>query len=553
MLSSRSLFVAGCLLGAVVSLPVASPALRNRDKPGATGLLILAPGAGLFSIAIALLWSPVPDWAVYAARNAVVASGVLLGFGWIATVGEHTNTIRPGRRLFAVAGSYLIIVQTLALTNPAHHLFYTPVYAWRSEQLFALPLPLNLVHVFFIYFLALVACGLLLSDILTATDTRRTQSAILLVCIVPPLCLNVSHLLKITSFNWTPLGFVVTTLGIGWAVFRADFLDIVPVGRSRAVRSMSDPVVAIDTEGRIIDANPAARELADVGSGWEATTVESFFESFPSLVERLRAGGEHTVTVTHRGRQRDFSLTDSEVGGRQNRMLARVVVLREITQLKKRERELNLLNQVQSRVLRHNIRNELDIIKAQNEQLAAELDSERAKLAEAAMSSADRLISLSSKARVVEQLVNRDENPTTVDLATTVERVAETHREAYPAVIFDVSAPSSCPIETLPSIEVALANLVENAAEHNTAPEPTVEVTLTSNDDEAVVTITDNGPGIPEQELAVRERNEETPLKHGKGLGLWVVDWVIGSSGASLTFDTDTDGTTATVRLPRYG
>jgi signal transduction histidine kinase len=314
---------------------------------------------------------------------------------------------------------------------------------------------------------------------------------------------------------------------------------------------MGDPVVAIDTDGRVIDANPAARKLSDVDANWENTAVASFFRSFPDLVEQLQAGDKDTVTLSHRGRKRDFSLTISKVGGREESPLARVVVLREVTRLKQRERELELLSQVQSRVLRHNIRNELDVIKAQNEQLAAELDGRQAQLAETTISSADRLLSISSKTRVVEQLIDHDENPTTVDLTTTVEQLLKTHREMYPEVTFSVESPNSCSVETLPSMKLALDNLIENAAEHNTATEPTVEVVLTNTDDEVVVSITDNGPGIPEQELTIRSQGEETQLKHGRGVGLWVVESVIESSGASLTFETGTEGTTATVRLPR--
>lgn len=548
MLSPQSWFILVSLLGAVASLLIVVPASRNRDKPGATGLLMTALGASLFSFAIGPLAVPLPDWGVYLSNVVIVAGGFLLAFGWAVTVGEHTETVRPSRRVFAAGGSYLAIVQTLAVTDPLHRLFF---YAEQSEPLLALPLPLNLVHILFMYGLVLVACGLLLSDIFETTGIRRKQSSILLTCITPPFVLNVSSLLEITSFNWTSLGFVAMALGIGWAVLRVDFLNLVSVGRSRAIQSMSDPVVTIDAEQRVIDANLAARELSDVASDWENTTVASFFEPFPDLVEQLQAGDEDTVTLTHQGRQRDFNLTISEVGNQQRNVLARVAVLREVTRLKQRERELELLSQVQSRVLRHNIRNELDVIRAQNERLAAELDGERAQLAEAAMSSTDRLRSISSKARVVERLVDRDESPATVELAATIRQLIETHRETYPEVAFSVESPTSCPVETLPSMKLVLDNLIENAAEHNTATQPIVDVGLTNTDDKVVITITDNGPGIPEQELAVRDQGEETPLEHGRGVGLWVVDWVIESSRASLTFDTGTGGTTATIRLPR--
>lgn len=48
----------------------------------------------------------------------------------------------------------------------------------------------------------------------------------------------------------------------------------------------------------------------------------------------------------------------------------------------------------------------------------------------------------------------------------------------------------------------------------------------------------------------VVESGEETDLEHGSGLGRWVIDWVITNSTGSIEYDTDSTGTTVTVRLP---
>jgi signal transduction histidine kinase len=44
---------------------------------------------------------------------------------------------------------------------------------------------------------------------------------------------------------------------------------------------------------------------------------------------------------------------------------------------------------------------------------------------------------------------------------------------------------------------------------------------------------------------------EETPLQHSDGLGLWLVTWVVRSSGGDLTLDdADPRGSRVTLRLP---
>jgi signal transduction histidine kinase len=65
------------------------------------------------------------------------------------------------------------------------------------------------------------------------------------------------------------------------------------------------------------------------------------------------------------------------------------------------------------------------------------------------------------------------------------------------------------------------------------------------------VTVADDGPGIPEHELAVLTGDEPiTQLSHGSGLGLWLVIWLAESYGGHVRFGDD-GGTTVTVTIPR--
>ena len=61
----------------------------------------------------------------------------------------------------------------------------------------------------------------------------------------------------------------------------------------------------------------------------------------------------------------------------------------------------------------------------------------------------------------------------------------------------------------------------------------------------------DNGPGIPETELATLTERGGTDLLHGSGAGLWLTYTVVEESGGHIASDTDGDGTTVRIRLPR--
>jgi signal transduction histidine kinase len=62
--------------------------------------------------------------------------------------------------------------------------------------------------------------------------------------------------------------------------------------------------------------------------------------------------------------------------------------------------------------------------------------------------------------------------------------------------------------------------------------------------------VSDDGPGMPEMEAEVLETGEETSLRHGQGLGLWMARTIVRQAGGDVSVDTGPDGTEVCVRLP---
>lgn len=115
------------------------------------------------------------------------------------------------------------------------------------------------------------------------------------------------------------------------------------------------------------------------------------------------------------------------------------------------------------------------------------------------------------------------------------------------------NGPVECAVDE-PTVRRAMANLVDNAVKH--APEHTrVEVEVSSTPMEAVVTVTDRGPGIPEpdQERIFDRfwRGEGAP---GTGLGLPIARQIAQAHGGDLTLTSpipEGPGTRFELRLPQ--
>ena len=209
------------------------------------------------------------------------------------------------------------------------------------------------------------------------------------------------------------------------------------------------------------------------------------------------------------------------------------------------------LSTVLNRVLRHNLRNKLSVVRGYTQLVADRTDDDELTAAgETAIDTVDSLIELCEKARKLDRVVGSETDPEPTDLSALVDSVAESVDADYPAAIVRVDGEASVTGQVVPSLERALTELIENAAKHGgEAPTVTVRLRTVSNDIE--IRISDDGPGIADHEVAVLESGAETPLIHGSGLGLWLAHWIVTGHGGSIEATTAETGTTMTVRLPQ--
>lgn len=161
---------------------------------------------------------------------------------------------------------------------------------------------------------------------------------------------------------------------------------------------------------------------------------------------------------------------------------------------------------------------------------------------------------MSEKARDVETiLAQAPSDSSRVNYATVVGETVADVTERHPDVELSVDLEDGIRVPESRSRAI-VENLIENAAQHNDSVDPRVEVTVetVAEGDGSLLTVADNGSGIPPGERTVLEWEAETPLEHGSGLGLWVVAWAVRSLGGEIEFDTSAEGTEVRIRLPCF-
>jgi PAS domain S-box-containing protein len=245
------------------------------------------------------------------------------------------------------------------------------------------------------------------------------------------------------------------------------------------------------------------------------------------------------------GSLHDRSFTENE-----KQILASLTTnLRAATQLIERRRDMQLLDQVLGRILRHNLRNELTVIRGYAEEIRSEADGQHQPLGENIIESAERLQKTTDNAQTMREVVaNRDET-STVSLTEVVEDAVDRVCDRFPGAEIQGECAVDATVTAHPNINDAVQQLIENGVEHNDSETPTVEVRLFATGDSPTIAVADDGPGIPRMELNVLDKHGESALEHGSGAGLWVIDRVATYSNANLEFTND-GGTVAQLTFP---
>ncbi len=319
-------------------------------------------------------------------------------------------------------------------------------------------------------------------------------------------------------------------------------------------------LVGLLADGTVSAWNEAAADLF----GWRESEVlgrsvpfltEVSRPEWRTLQDRVREGEVVTDAPlrlrTVDGANVDVSASAAPLDGASE--YGMVVAFADETSRREREQRLEVLN----RVLRHNVRNDLNIVLCAAEQALEQTDDPAVEdPIERVLSVARSLSALSDKARDVERVVEGRHPLRMVDVTDVLAAALRSVRQRFPAATFAVTAPDEELAYAIDGLPTAVENLLENAVVHHDGAAPRVvcriETVRTADGRWVELTVDDDGPGIPEHEQEVVLEGSETDLTHGSGLGLWLVNWIVERSNGELRFaESDRGGASVTIRLLR--
>lgn len=246
-------------------------------------------------------------------------------------------------------------------------------------------------------------------------------------------------------------------------------------------------------------------------------------------------------------------LQNRQIPIRDDGNVVRVVgISTDITEQKRRENELDALN----RILRHDIRNDVNVVLGWVELLEDHVDDEGRQPLQRIADTAEHVLELTETAGEYAEVVTDDHDLETkpVPLRETLQHVLDVRRESFPDAEFVVDG-------EIPDVDVmanemlgsVFRNLLNNAVRHNDEDDPAVEVRCETSADAVHVHVADDGPGIPDhQKQVIFEQGEKGLGSSGTGMGLYLVQTLVEQyDGDVRVADNDPTGSVFSVTLPR--
>lgn len=334
--------------GALTALVVMAYSWPRRHKPAARPLLLLVTGVAiwLFSNLVEarfLAEAPRLFW-----NNMQYLGIVMVPTGWFLFTVVYTDRTKwLNKRTASLLFIEPILIVILVWTSQWHTIFRQfmvlnlderyPFWEWA-------PGPAFWVHTAYSYLLLIGGIVVLVQAYLQSASFYRRQIRVLLAAALVPWLANVLFLLAGgRNLDPTPIAFAVTVAMLAWGIFSFGLVEIMPVAFAQIVQGIKDGILVLDKQNRVIYANPAFKRIVAASNDMTGKPIVEFLDRWPQLPQQF--GDIHQVDTeislsTENGPVNHYQLSISPLYSEKKTASGRLIMLHEITQLKKTEHHL---------------------------------------------------------------------------------------------------------------------------------------------------------------------------------------------------------------------
>lgn len=549
---SREVYLLVFGLAAIICLGSLARIRRVEDQDTRRGLAALLATSGLWAV------GHVGFLAVRSGGLAIAfyEFGLIVGLStigaWLYFVSAYTNRTYHRQPIYRrLAVTVFLLIVAVKLTNPLHQLYFTTEFVEVPfPHLTVNNQPFHWMVMGLSYILASIGYFALFERFTKVSfDTRPLVALVSITGL--PIILDILGRVSpfLIDITYEPLG--VAAFAVGFVFVYLDRFDSI-----RVAGEHEDPVVVLDTEGRITEFNDSAESLFP-GRLNKAAIGEPLHTVLPDLpnpdqpgtpiYEREEAG----VSRYYRLSSNPFTAGDSSLGS--------MLILSEVTHRERYRRELERQNErldAFASLVAHDLRNPLNVATGNIELAEDELtpaapadetesdhtrgadgeSTEPAEALETAVDALDRMEDIIEDVLALArqgQPIDETEAVSLSDLAGASWEMVDS-REASIEVTGDLAFQAD-----RDRLRQLLENLFRNTIDHAGTD---VGVSVGPLDSEKGFFVADDGPGIPEEKRDEVLESGVTTSDSGTGFGLAIVSEIADAHGWSIEVTESEEG-----------
>ncbi len=243
---------------------------------------------------------------------------------------------------FVLAGAFGLL-SLLIFTNGYHHIFWQPPPLASGGSFAYLRLSYSWGGILVLGFILTMISGttylLVRMRARTRYLIRRQVETLLINSHLPGLILLV-HLLTLEPtppFYPVPWGIILNMILGAWLIFGLQVGDIVPVAREAVFDSLSDGVIVLDKENRVLELNKNAQFFIGA-EAYKAIgkPLQQFWSDWLEILNHFQdgSGQNQEVDLGQGFRKRKYDVRISNSFNTEGKFLNRIVVLHDISELK---------------------------------------------------------------------------------------------------------------------------------------------------------------------------------------------------------------------------
>ena len=259
--------------------------------------------------------------------------------------GKFDNMVRG--RLFYLLTIIPILTIILVFTNESHGLIWSKI-DFSDIGVYKILTPIHgtwfWIHTTYSYLLIATGSLLIIWKSLSISSTHIKRSILLISAVVLPWIANILYLLKIMKSDYTAPAFVASISLLFLGVYGYKLVNVIPIARNIVVEGLDDAVVVLDDSYRVVDMNPSAERLLEISTdkaiGLEASQV---FDRCPEVIDlcRPKKSEKRSICIKEKnGSIKYYDVKASPLYDKSKRILGRLIVIRDITEIKQTESEL---------------------------------------------------------------------------------------------------------------------------------------------------------------------------------------------------------------------